>query len=42
MPGRVNGPFKVNLPPFGPISPLNPSITVTEGQAATSGSCHMR
>ena len=42
MPGRVNGPFKVKLPPFGPISPLNPSITVTERQAAASGGCHIR
>ena len=31
MRGRVNDLFKVKLPPFGPIFPLNPSITVTEG-----------
>lgn len=42
MPGRMNDPVKANLPPFGPISPLNPSIPVTERQAAASGGCHIR
>src|SRR4029078_3153734 len=42
MPGPVNDPLKAKLPPFGPISPLNPSITVTERQAAAGGGCHIR
>jgi hypothetical protein len=42
MPRRVNDPLTGKLPPFGPISPLNPSITVMERQAAASGGCHIR
>ena len=39
---RLNDLFKVKLPLFGPISPVNRSITVTEYQAVTGDDCHMR